>query len=264
MRLSRHLPTTLAVFIFIFIFLALTFFGCGGSSSNKDNNNPQPGANNPGGSPPSGTGSTTGSGRSTTGGTTTGGSTGSSTGSGSSGTGTTGGTTGGSTGGSTGGGTGSSQSQASFIFGASGSFILDGKIDANGQITTISHQDQQTGHAGFPTQTGGPVRSIAADPKGRFVYTVDLSSSFVGVHAGKPGISEYVLDRNTGELNPVDGEEVPIKLRSNRAEDSRTSLTTPPPPILTAFGFTPSIRAVEPSVSLAARHLAKLPASCWQ
>src|SRR5262249_7468958 len=110
----------------------------------------------------------------------------------------------------------SSQSQAMFIFGASGSFILDGKIDANGQITQVLHQDQQTGHAGFPTQTGGSVRSIAADPKGRFAYTVDVATSSFGNQIGKSGISEYVLDRNTGELNPVEVEGVPIIFDNDR------------------------------------------------
>jgi hypothetical protein len=186
----------------IFLFVAFTFVSCGGSSSN---NNPQTGSNNPG-SPPSGgsgstgsgtgttSGGTTTSGTTTTGGTTTGGtttggttggSTGSSTGSGSGGgTGTSGGTTsGGSTGGSTGtgGGTGSgsSQSQAMFIFGASGSFILDGKIDGDGQITKVSHHDLQTDQDGFPTQTGGYIRSIAADPKGdSYTQLIYLTPSF--------------------------------------------------------------------------------------
>src|SRR5438046_3375970 len=230
MRFSRHFLSTLGAFIFLLV--ALTFFGCGGSSS-KNNNNPQLGAN-PGGSPPGGTGSTTGGGGSTTGGTatsgtttggTTGGSTGSGTGSGTGGgTGTSGGTTGGgSTGGSTGsgGGTGATQSQAMFIFATSGAFIQDGKIDANGQITPVAHHDDRFGFDGFATQTGGSVISMAPDPKGRFVYTVDVATLSARSQIAKTAISEYVLDRETGELTSVQGGEVPILFGNNRRIDTQ-------------------------------------------
>ena len=229
MRLRRHFFKTFGAFIFLVI--ALTFLACGGSSS-KNNNNPQPGANNPGSTPPGGTGSTGSStGGSTTGGTSTGGTTGGSTGTGTAsgsgtgsgtggGTGTSGGTTGGgSTGG--GGGTGSSQSQSMFIFATSGAFVQDGKIDINGQITPVVHHDERSGIDGFPTETGGSVISVAPDPRGRFLYTVDVATFSAGSQIGKPGISEYVLDRNTGELNPVQGGEVPILFGNNRRIDTQ-------------------------------------------
>jgi len=51
---------------------------------------------------------------------------------------------------------------------------------------------------------------MASDPKGRFLYTVDVATFSAGSQIGKNGISEYVLDRQTGNLNPVQGGEVPI------------------------------------------------------
>lgn len=226
MRSNRLILQTLGLIIFLSV--AFTLMSCGGGSS-KTNNSPQPGAT-PGGSPPGGTGTTgsgTTSGGSTTGGTTSGGtttgattgtSTGGGTGSSGGGTVTTGGTT---TGGSTGGGTGSSQAQAMFIFATSGPFVQVGKIDSNGQITPVAHHDEQSGIDGFLTQTRGAVLSMGPDPKGRFLYTVDTATFSFGNQIGKSGISEFVLDRNTGNLNPVQGGEVPIIFGNNRRIDTQ-------------------------------------------
>ena len=62
---------------------------------------------------------------------------------------------------------------------------------------------------------------MASDPKGRFLYTVDVATFSAGSQIGKNGISEYVLDRQTGNLNPVQGGEVPIIFGNNRRIDTQ-------------------------------------------
>lgn len=103
-------------------------------------------------------------------------------------------------------GVGTAPAQATFMYGTYGPTILAGRVTSNGQIVDVPMPtDQNSGDTGFETGTGGLTDSIATDPQGRFLYTLDLETSSFGMPIGENGIGAFTVDRNTGELKTVSG-----------------------------------------------------------
>lgn len=115
-----------------------------------------------------------------------------------------GGGTGGTGGGAgSGGGTGSgtSPSQTTFIYGTSGEAIDGAQLSSTGQLTALSMpMDQVSGNLGWLPGTGGLITSLAADPKGRFLYALSISTSSFGIPIGKNGLTTFTINRTTGAL----------------------------------------------------------------
>jgi 6-phosphogluconolactonase (cycloisomerase 2 family) len=118
------------------------------------------------------------------------------------GTGGTGGGTGGGGGGGT--GSGSSPSQTTFIYGTSGEAIDGAQLSSTGQLTALSMpMDQVSGNLGWLPGTGGLITSLAADPQGRFLYALSISTSSFGIPIGKNGLTAFTINRTTGALSMV-------------------------------------------------------------
>ncbi|HLK52883.1 MAG TPA: beta-propeller fold lactonase family protein [Candidatus Angelobacter sp.] len=95
---------------------------------------------------------------------------------------------------------GGHNSASRFVFGvidfeAEGFF--GGKIDsATGQITPVAGQP-----ANNPLGQN-VVGQLLADPKGRFLYALDLGASSFGIQFGQLGISAFQINQNSGSLTP--------------------------------------------------------------
>lgn len=130
-------------------------------------------------------------------------------------------TSNGGTGGNTGGdgdgsneGVGTAPEQASFAYGTFGPAVVGGRITSDGKIVDVPMTtDPESGDTGFFTGTGGFVTSIASDPKGRFVYTLDVQTSSFGIPIGENGIGAFSINRNTGELTRIAGSPYPVTFR---------------------------------------------------
>ena len=170
------LRSKVLAFLFILLVLLFLFIGCAGPTQTSQS---APPTSSGSGSPPSG--GTGGSGG----------------GSGGSGGGTSG------SGGGSGGGGGSTPSSASrFIYGTPGfeaGAVAAGAINNNGQVSAI---------AGSPFDEGlgsASVIQVTADPKGRFVYLLNVSAMGAGEQIGQAGIGEFSIDRKTGALTRIPG-----------------------------------------------------------
>ena len=107
-------------------------------------------------------------------------------------------------------GVGTAPMQASFVYGSYGPTVLAGRVTPNGQIIDVPMPtDSNSGDTGFQTGTGGLVDSIAIDPKGRFLYTLDVQTSSFGMPIGENGIGAFTVNRSTGELTRVAGSPYP-------------------------------------------------------
>lgn len=100
-----------------------------------------------------------------------------------------------------------------FIFGTPGfetqgleASTIDG---ATGKVTPV---------AGGPFDPGLGQSSMiqaAADPQGRFVYTLEVGASAFGNPIGQPGIGEFKINRQTGALDRIAGSPVLFAHRNN-------------------------------------------------
>ena len=93
----------------------------------------------------------------------------------------------------------------------------------------LCRQDQQlhrTGHARFKsTPIANPlgqniVFQLVADPKGRFLYALDLGASSFGIQFGQIGISAFQINRSSGILTPT-----PARSSSPRSASALWPLT---------------------------------------
>ncbi len=80
--------------------------------------------------------------------------------------------------------------------------------------------DPNSGDTGFQTGTGGYVDSIATDPKGRFLYTLDVQTSSFGIPIGENGIGALAINRTTGELTQIAGSPYPVAYRGGTVVES--------------------------------------------
>lgn len=118
-------------------------------------------------------------------------------------------------------GVGSAPAQATFLYGTYGATVLGARVTPNGQVIDVPMPtDANSGDTGFMTGTGGNVDSIAIDPKGRFVYTLDVQTSSFGIPIGNNGIGAFTIDRATGELARVAGSPYPINYRGGSVVES--------------------------------------------
>lgn len=89
-----------------------------------------------------------------------------------------------------------------FIYGivdfeADGGFFGGAINGATGQVTPLS------GNPFSNTLGQNIVIQVIADPRGRFVYSLNLGASSFGIQFGKPGINEYQVNQSNGNLQPV-------------------------------------------------------------
>jgi len=111
-------------------------------------------------------------------------------------------------------GVGTAPAQASFVYGTFGPTVVGGRVTGNGQIIDVPMPtDPNSGDTGFMSGTGGETDSIATDPKGRFVYTLDVQTSSFGIPIGNNGIGAFTVDRATGELTRIAGSPYPVSYR---------------------------------------------------
>jgi 6-phosphogluconolactonase (cycloisomerase 2 family) len=111
-------------------------------------------------------------------------------------------------------GVGTAPAQASFVYGTFGPTVVGGRVTGNGQIIDVPMPtDPNSGDTGFMTGTGGETDSIASDPQGRFVYTLDVQTSTFGIPIGSNGIGAFKVDRATGELARIPGSPYPVSYR---------------------------------------------------
>jgi 6-phosphogluconolactonase (cycloisomerase 2 family) len=89
-----------------------------------------------------------------------------------------------------------------FIFGTPGfesGSIQAGVINSNGSVSAVAGSPFDEG-LGTPS-----IIQVTADPKGRFVYVLNVNSSAAGQMIGNPGIGEFAVNRATGALSRVPG-----------------------------------------------------------
>lgn len=109
------------------------------------------------------------------------------------------------------------------MYGTYGPAILAGRVTSNGQIIDVPMPtDQNSGDTGFETGTGGMTDSIATDPQGRFLYTLDVETSSFGMPIGENGIGAFTVDRTTGELTMVPGSPYISTFRGGSAVEDGT------------------------------------------
>lgn len=118
---------------------------------------------------------------------------------------------------------GTAPAQASFVYGTFGPTVVGGRVTADGQIIDVPMPtDPNSGDTGFMTGTGGQTDSIATDPKGRFLYTLDVQTSSFGIPIGSNGIGALTVDHATGELTRIAGSPYPVSYRGGSVvEDGR-------------------------------------------
>ena len=99
-----------------------------------------------------------------------------------------------------------------FIFGTPGfesGSVQAGVINVNGSVTAVAGSPFNEG-LGTPS-----IIQIVPDPKGRFLYVLNVSASAAGQTIGFPGIGGFAVNRVSGALTRVPGS--PIVFPANNA-----------------------------------------------
>ncbi|HZU29517.1 MAG TPA: beta-propeller fold lactonase family protein [Candidatus Angelobacter sp.] len=105
-----------------------------------------------------------------------------------------------------------------FIYGAPGfesSGVEAGTIAANGSVSPVAGSPFNEG-LGTPN-----VIQFVGDPRGRFIYVLNVEATAVLTTIGNPGIAGFAVNRQTGALTPVPGNPIVFTERNNNfmAED---------------------------------------------
>jgi len=103
-------------------------------------------------------------------------------------------------------------SASQFIYGTPGfesGSVQAGRIGNDGSVSAIAGSP-------FDETMGTPsVIQIIGDPRGRFVYVLNVEASAVGEIIGKPGICGFSIDHNTGTLTRVPGSPIVFPFRND-------------------------------------------------
>jgi 6-phosphogluconolactonase (cycloisomerase 2 family) len=92
------------------------------------------------------------------------------------------------------------------VYGTSGEAIVGARLGSTGQLTALTMpMDESSGNLGWLPGTGGLITSLAADPKGRYLYALSVSTSSFGEVIGRNGLSAFLIDRSSGALTLVPG-----------------------------------------------------------